>query len=193
MNIITKDEWGAKPARRTDAVQWYSTAVVHHTADPAEAEYYTRKPGLKWFAAKYRMNRQVKQILAAYKARDARAAALEAANMRFMQGYHMAKGWADIGYHYVIYPSGRVYQGRPRNTYGAHALNGNHMPGISFGINSEIQPATAPQLDAFEALCHEINVDTVVGHRWVPGNATACPGKNLIRQLGLNSAGIARI
>lgn len=195
MRIIPKSEWGGRPATNSGTpVVWGSRGVVHHTADFSGDEYSTKRPGLKWFGAKYRNNRQVKKIMKAYQNRLGNVSALERANMRFMQGYHMAKGWADLGYHYVIYPSGNVYAGRAANTQGAHALNGNGMPGISFAMNSELEVATIPALESFDMLCHELGLTSVIGHRWVPGNSTACPGKNLIKQLHIDTTtGIARV
>ena len=196
MNIIERNEWGAAPPKGGySPTSWGTRAVVHHTAeDTSYMAPNVKRPGLKWFGAKYRLNRQVQALLGKYRRDAARVQALEEKNMRFMQGYHQAKGWTDIGYHFVIYPSGRVYRGRPANTWGAHALNGNYMPGISFAMNSENDAATPAQLASFEALTAELNLTTVIGHRWVPGNATACPGKNLIKQLHLNpTTGIARV
>jgi N-acetylmuramoyl-L-alanine amidase len=34
--------------------------------------------------------------------------------------WHKAKGWSDIGYHYVIRRDGRVEKGRPDARVGAH-------------------------------------------------------------------------
>ena len=196
MNIIERSEWGAAPPTGGySATTWGSRGVVHHTAeDTRSMAPKVKRPGIKWFGAKYRMNRQVQKLLKAYRNDSARVQELEAKNMRFMQGYHQSKGWTDIGYHFVIYPSGRVYRGRPPYVWGAHALNGNYMPGISFAANTEVQKLTPAALAAFEALCHELNLTSVIGHRWVPGNATACPGKNGIEQLHLNkTTGIARV
>jgi hypothetical protein len=39
--------------------------------------------------------------------------------------WHLAKGWADIGYHYVIRRNGVVEGGRPVHTVGAHTRGQN--------------------------------------------------------------------
>lgn len=39
--------------------------------------------------------------------------------------YHMAKGWHDIGYHYVLQPTGELQQGRPLDEQGAHVAGAN--------------------------------------------------------------------
>lgn len=42
-------------------------------------------------------------------------------SMRGIQRYHLRdQGWADIAYHYVLAPGGRVYLGRPTHQVGAH-------------------------------------------------------------------------
>ena len=198
MNLITRKEWGARPSsRELTPVDWGPRAVVHHTADFSEGAYTPKapRPGIKWWGAKYRSNRQVQAALNAYRKGMATVGPLEIKNMQFMQGYHMSKGWSDLGYHYVIYPSGNIYEGRPARTWGAHSNTaGNSMPGISFAMNSELQPATPAALAALDDLADYLGLTTVIGHRWVPGNATSCPGKHLIRQLDINtSTGIARV
>ena len=37
---------------------------------------------------------------------------------------HKAKGWSDIGYHYVIYRDGSIHEGRDVNIQGAHCADG---------------------------------------------------------------------
>ena len=45
--------------------------------------------------------------------------------------WHTAKGWADIGYHYVIELDGSIVEGRPIELIGAHCLGQNKF---SIGI-----------------------------------------------------------
>lgn len=45
--------------------------------------------------------------------------------------WHLARGFSDIGYHYVIYRDGSIHTGRPEAISGAHCLNHNT---ISMGI-----------------------------------------------------------
>ena len=43
----------------------------------------------------------------------------EAVRVRQIQSYHMeVRGWCDVGYHYLVGPSGQLYEGRP-STYGS--------------------------------------------------------------------------
>ncbi len=42
-----------------------------------------------------------------------------------IRSWHKAKGWSDIGYHYVIYLDGSVHPGRPVEKIGAHVVGHN--------------------------------------------------------------------
>ena len=39
--------------------------------------------------------------------------------------WHLARGFSDVGYHYVIYRDGSVHRGRPENQVGAHTTGYN--------------------------------------------------------------------
>lgn len=39
--------------------------------------------------------------------------------------WHLAQGWNDIGYHYVIGRHGELWEGRPVDNIGAHCVNHN--------------------------------------------------------------------
>lgn len=49
-----------------------------------------------------------------------------------IHGWHLAKGWAGIGYHFVIRKDGSIERGRPLEAIGAHA--GPDVNGDSIGI-----------------------------------------------------------
>jgi hypothetical protein len=49
----------------------------------------------------------------------------EAAYLRALQQRHFDRGFSDVGYHYVILPSGRVFLGRPATALGAHVKGWN--------------------------------------------------------------------
>lgn len=47
--------------------------------------------------------------------------------------WHLARGFSDVGYHYVIYRDGTVHRGRPENQVGAHTTGHNpHSIGICY-------------------------------------------------------------
>ncbi len=54
--------------------------------------------------------------------------------------WHLRRGFADIGYHYVIYRDGSVHDGRDVDRAGAHCLGHNaHSIGICYigGVSSD--------------------------------------------------------
>ena len=47
--------------------------------------------------------------------------------------WHLARGFKDIGYHWVIYRDGSVHPGRSESTIGAHCINHNaHSIGVCY-------------------------------------------------------------
>lgn len=103
---------------------------------------------------------------------------------------HKARGWACIGYHYVVRKDGTVEQGRPHWTVGAHAYGENsHTIGIHVCGNFEEAEPTDGQIESLAMLlanlCNDyglpINRDHIVGHRELM--PTACPGRNLFAQM----------
>lgn len=103
---------------------------------------------------------------------------------------HKAKGWRDIGYHYVIgngtySRDGEVETGRSENESGAHcSADGMNFKSIGICLvgNFDIDKPTVAQMEALERLCrdimarYKIPVSKVLGHGDVA--ATNCPGKN---------------
>ncbi len=105
---------------------------------------------------------------------------------------HMAKGWRDIGYHYIIgngtySDDGEVETGRTEAEDGAHC-SADGMNRKSIGIclvgDFDKQKPTPAQMEALERLCrdvmerHKIPVSKVLGHDEVKGAATNCPGRH---------------
>lgn len=94
--------------------------------------------------------------------------------------WHLANGWAGMGYHYLIRANGTIERGRPENVRGAHAPEANaDSLGICLAGNFELHRPTVMQMDALEWLAKDIwkrlGRVPVVGHKDV--GATACPGK----------------
>ncbi|MFO0985618.1 MAG: N-acetylmuramoyl-L-alanine amidase [Planctomycetota bacterium] len=120
---------------------------------------------------------------------------LAATTIYDIQGIHQnQRDWADIGYHFVIDPAGRVWQGRELSYQGAHAgnpdLNRGNI-GICLLGNFDAQSVPAKQRDALLRLIDELreryhvtrqNIYTHAEmHREGNLAATACPGQNLQR------------
>jgi hypothetical protein len=105
----------------------------------------------------------------------------ESARLRAIQRQHQAQSWIDIGYHLIIFPSGRVYRGRPLKTVGAHVQSHNTGSiGIAFDGNFQTSTPTRAAIDTLVWLVRRNRVlrgMPVVGHRDFGG--TACPGDNL--------------
>lgn len=97
---------------------------------------------------------------------------------------HRGRDFGDIGYHYLIDPAGRVWEGRPLAWQGAHvrATNEGNL-GICMLGNYMIQRPNQQQLAALDRFVTEqmhrynIGVSRVYTHRELA--ATQCPGNNL--------------
>jgi hypothetical protein len=92
--------------------------------------------------------------------------------------------WGDIGYHFAIDPSGRLWQGRPLTWQGAHvrAQNEGNIGVVVLG-NYERQSVNPTQqaavLSTLQSLMSRFKVPVrrVLTHQeWA---ATACPGRSL--------------
>jgi hypothetical protein len=109
--------------------------------------------------------------------------------------------WVDIGYHYIIDPSGRVWEGRPVAIEGAHVSHTNqHNLGVMvMGNFDEQRPTTAAlaALDAFVASQmkrYRVSMANVYTHQEL--RSTECPGRNLQRymlQTRASGGGMARL
>jgi len=107
----------------------------------------------------------------------------ERAHIRAIDAYHASKNWGGFGYHYAVFPSGRVYYCGWGSR--AHVANRNHeLVGVAFvgdmstRLPSAIETAAAGEAvrDIWRRLGRTVEVR---GHRdWVvdPAWATACPG-----------------
>lgn len=101
---------------------------------------------------------------------------------------HLERSFGDIGYHFIVDPSGRVWQGRQLNWQGAHVANQN--PG-NLGImclgNFEHQSPTDAQLSALDrflgaqASRYGVPANRIYTHRELA--PTICPGRNLQRMM----------
>jgi hypothetical protein len=126
----------------------------------------------------------------------------EASRMRDIQRSHqVGNGWSDVGYHYIIMPSGRIYEGRPNSKRGAHDLINDGF-GVAFDGSFHLAGSqiTDAQFDSAVALCTQLckkigisdpttlvatpiqksgepspkNLPRIIGHR--DRVDTACPG-----------------
>ena len=108
--------------------------------------------------------------------------------MQLIRTGHLNNGWADIGYHFAIDPSGRIFQARPLELQGAHVKYNN--PGnlgiVAFGNYEKIRPtqATLNSINKMVAYAMErfsVPISNVYTHREL--RSTACPGRHLQTQM----------
>jgi len=113
------------------------------------------------------------------------------AEMQFIQNFHQyGRGWQDIGYHFCLDDSGRMYEGVPPDYRGTHTGGANTgNVGISYMGNFD-ETGQYPTPQALQSLVniwswlafhYGVNPDSLFGHR--DYNATACPGVNLYSEL----------
>ena len=120
-----------------------------------------------------------------------RSPSKEQSHMRELQNIAFSRGFADISYSFVIFPSGRVYKGRGWGVVGAHTEGSNSIAhAFCFVGNYESDRPTKDALEAAAALHsrgvklgHISKAGFIKGHRDAPGAATACPGKYLQNSL----------
>lgn len=98
----------------------------------------------------------------------------ERAEMRNIQAYHQGQGWADIGYNFVVFPSGRAYEGRGARVVASHCPGHNTELGVCviWDDGAKLPPAAA--LEAVLNLARRYDRRTLKGHR--DGYSTSCPG-----------------
>lgn len=103
----------------------------------------------------------------------------------FEKIHQQTKGWACIGYHFIITPDGRVFEGRPLKYQGAHAVGDNNIGNIGVCLIGDFNHHTVPYaqrvaltttLDRLSAQ-HAITRDQIFGHKEF--KATDCPGVHL--------------
>jgi len=157
--IITRGQWGASatiPHRLDQNGSRYEYITLHHSAMP-------NPPQLSGSLAD------------------------SAAAVRQIQRGHMVgtEKMGDIGYHFLVDPFGRVFQGRDVTYQGAHAggTNNRRNLGICLIGNFDLERPTAEALGSLNSLVNQLRgsygipAHKVVGHsRW---KNTACPGKHL--------------
>ena len=67
-----------------------------------------------------------------------------------IRDWHLARGWRDIGYHFVIYRNGEIAEGRPIEQSGAHCKGENYCSiGICYigGVEAEKKDGKWPPKD----------------------------------------------
>ena len=106
------------------------------------------------------------------------------ARLESIRRTHRSLNWGDIGYHFLVDPAGRVWQGRPLAYQGAHVRDQNEGNlGVCVLGNFERQRPSADQLAAIASFVRHmmdacrLQTNAVHTHRELA--PTACPGRYL--------------
>lgn len=171
--VIARASWGAAPARPALMIKnsgGWKRITVHHSAEAEPAP----------------LDGSVESSAAA---------------LRLIQRSHL-KGktppWGDIGYHYLIDPDGRVFQGRDLSWQGAHAKGENNVQNIGIcllGNFDEERPAQAA-LESLRKLLDSLRktyrIPRTEVHKHSEFRNTDCPGKLLTPWVDEYRRGTAR-
>jgi hypothetical protein len=121
------------------------------------------------------------------------AGAAAASEILGIQRHHQDRArWTDIAYHFLIDRAGRLWEGRPLSSQGAHAgsdaANRGNI-GVCLLGNFEVQRPTPEQTEALRRLLRQledlyrIDPESVFAHREVRAayglGFTECPGRHL--------------
>jgi len=118
--------------------------------------------------------------------RDTRPGTCAAQIQRIQRDHMENRGYGDIGYHFLIDPSGRIWQGRDLRWQGAHASGSNNVGNVgvcllgNFVRGRQGQGPTAAQVSAMRLLTSTVaqrfgfGADEVYCHSYF--KATDCPG-----------------
>ena len=160
--VIPRAQWGAMPAHYDHMDKnrgGYRRITVHHSAE-------REPPDLNGSVAR------------------------SAAAVRSIQKAHMdgkETGYGDIGYHYVVDPYGRVFEGREIAWQGAHSAGANNVQNIGVCMigNFDEERPTRASLEKLRQLIDglrstwKIPRSQVLTHQEL--KKTECPGRNLAR------------
>jgi hypothetical protein len=159
---IPRDRWDTGPRQKHIACDWSNKPVrLHHTVT----------------AFKYKSKRRRNRI------REERE------HMRLLKQIALGRGFADISYNYVAFPSGRIYVGRGEEVLGAHTIGFNANPGIALAGNYEVsKPSRAMVTNTSRFVSGYLHERYATKRRLIPHRntfATSCPGKYAIRAFKL--------
>ena len=151
--------------------------------------FYNRKVG--------RLDKWLHHSVTAHLSKDAKQPH-EEAEMRKLDDIGQSRFKGGISYTFVIFPSGRIYEGHSIGRVGAHTAGRNSVSaGIALAGNYETNQVTAEQVASVAWLLNE-GIDNGWwtepkldgGHR--DTKATACPGKNAYAQIPvINKAAVS--
>lgn len=109
-----------------------------------------------------------------------------------IRSWHLAQGWSDCGYHYVITIDGVLQEGRPLKKVGAHA-RGNNVGSIGIcyigGVDENNEPKDTmnalqdtAMVNLLKSLKEQFEDIEFCGHNEV--SSKACPSFNVKEKYG---------
>src|SRR5262245_537429 len=110
-----------------------------------------------------------------------------ASEIREIQAAHQEKGWADIGYHFLIDAGGGIWEGRPLRWQGAHEGAGLNRGAIGVCLMGNFDEQSVPLAQQaalsqlLDTLCRQyaLTANDIRTHREVRPDPTNCPGRAL--------------
>jgi len=121
------------------------------------------------------------------------ATARDKTTFESIKNYHIALGWGDIGYNFLITGDGKIHKGRKISVAGAHCIADKmNYKSIGVCLTGNFQTAekpSSPQLASLEILLYiledlyNIPKAKILGHLEVQGSSTVCPGNHLLNWL----------
>jgi hypothetical protein len=194
LTITGRGTWGAAPPANTPhrLGSWGSKYLwAHHTVgnyvspDYGDDASWLRKLSDAIKNPKKYTSQQVsrwKMLKARNDAVRKKTVESECKAMREIQRFHQkTREWNDIGYHFVVFPSGRVYEGRGMLVTGAHCYGHNTEPSLSFAGDYSKREPDRRAITAFGEMIEHLNLNGWRGHR--DGYNTSCPGDALFNAL----------
>ena len=128
--------------------------------------------------------------------------ATDAGSAEVFDAVHRARGWDELGYHFLINngnggPDGHVEVGArwtkqkwgahcggtPDNEYNNHGIGLCVVGDFSHCLPSKAQLAALERLVTFLTQAYEIPPENIVGHCNCPNAATECPGQRFLQHL----------
>ncbi len=106
--------------------------------------------------------------------------------LRLIEKVHMRdRGWAAIGYHFIIARDGTVYEGRPLTYQGAHSGGDNNIGNIGVSLLGDFDRERVPgtQAKALALVLDRLSSEYAIKRSRVYGHqhfkVTDCPGRYL--------------
>jgi hypothetical protein len=165
VNIIPRTAWGAQPR------------IVMSRIEAGDYHPTLNRSG--WRVYDQPLNQVLRQLVVHHSALPASDGPREIQRLHQQQ-----RGFADVGYHFLIDAGGAIYEGRPIHVRGAHVASHNTgAVGVCLLGNFErIEPTPAQiasLLSLATALRDTFGITHLAGHRDLPAQHTLCPGANL--------------